>query len=203
MDLCLIIDSSGSIRDNNPPDGSRDNWNLQLEFLASLIDLFTIGPTDTKIGAVVFSEEASVAFDLDTYRKALYVKYAILGLEYIGTTTNTPEGFKVTREQCFSPANGERPRVLNLAIIITDGVPFPAVRFDSALREAKLLKQIATVIAIGVTDFVNVDLLKSFSSPPQIENQNWYKSVSFTNLNLITRSVGIGLCQTWQGIVSA
>ena len=43
VDLCFLIDSSGSIRDNNPRDGSSDNWTLQLEFLARLVDGFTVG----------------------------------------------------------------------------------------------------------------------------------------------------------------
>ena len=33
IDLCIVIDSSGSIRDNNPQDGSFDNWNLILDFV--------------------------------------------------------------------------------------------------------------------------------------------------------------------------
>ncbi len=49
VDLCFIIDSSGSIRDNNPSDGSYDNWLLQLEFLTSIVRAFTIGPDDTQV----------------------------------------------------------------------------------------------------------------------------------------------------------
>ena len=33
IDVCVVIDSSGSIRDNNPADGSFDNWELLLEFV--------------------------------------------------------------------------------------------------------------------------------------------------------------------------
>ena len=33
IDLCVVIDSSGSIRDNNPSDGSYDNWELTLAFV--------------------------------------------------------------------------------------------------------------------------------------------------------------------------
>ena len=34
MDLCIIVDSSGSIRDNNPSDYSYDNWALVLQFVS-------------------------------------------------------------------------------------------------------------------------------------------------------------------------
>ena len=114
MDLCFIIDSSGSIRDNNPPGGTPDNWDLQLRFLSGLVDLFTIGPTATKVGAVVFSEQVNLVFTLDTFTDAQSIKDAILGLTYLGQTTNTPEGLKVTREQCFNQGNGDRPGVLKI-----------------------------------------------------------------------------------------
>ena len=38
IDLCIvIIDSSGSIRDNNPSDGSYDNWELTLSFVKEVV----------------------------------------------------------------------------------------------------------------------------------------------------------------------
>ena len=37
IDLCIVIDSSGSIRDNNPSDGSYDNWELMLVFVQEVI----------------------------------------------------------------------------------------------------------------------------------------------------------------------
>ncbi len=36
IDLCIVIDSSGSIRDNNPSDGSYDNWSLMLNFVVEV-----------------------------------------------------------------------------------------------------------------------------------------------------------------------
>ena len=34
--MCFMIDASGSIKDNNPPDGSYDNCELLLEFLRNV-----------------------------------------------------------------------------------------------------------------------------------------------------------------------
>ena len=202
MDLCFLIDSSGSIRDNNPPGGTPDNWNLQLDFLSRLVDLFTIGPTATKVGVVVFSEQVNLVFNMDRYTDAQSIKEAILELTYLGQTTNTPEGLKVTREQCFNQANGERPGILNLAIFISDGVPFPANRKDPAIREAEALKGVATVVAIGVTDVIDRDLLRTISSSPQVENQNWFVAVDFSELDIIRRSVGEGTCQVVEGSIA-
>ena len=199
MDLCFIIDSSGSIRDNNPPGGDPDNWQLQLDFLSNLVDLFTIGPDATKVGAVVFSEQVRLAFSLDTYTDAQSIKDAILGLAYLGQTTNTPEGLRVTREQCFNQGNGDRPNVQNLAIFISDGVPFPAERRDPTIREAEALKGIASVIAIGISNVIDQDLLRTISSSPQEENRNWFLAVDFGELDVIRRSVGEGTCEVVAG----
>ena len=197
MDLCFIIDSSGSIRDNNQ--GNVDNWLLQLQFLSRLVDLFTIGTDATKVGAVVFSEQVRLAFSMDTYTDAQSIKDAILNLAYLGQTTNTPEGLRVTREQCFNQGNGDRPNVQNLAIFISDGVPFPAERKDPAIREAEALKGVSSVIAIGVTNVIDRDLLRSISSAPQREGQNWFVALDFSELNIIRRSVGEGTCEVVAG----
>ena len=199
MDLCFIVDSSGSIRDNNPPGGSPDNWQLQLEFLSRLVDLFTIGPDATKVGVVVFSEEVRLVFSLDTYTDAQSIKDAILGLSYLGLTTNTPDGLRITREQCFNQGNGDRPNVQNLAIFISDGVPYPAERKDPAIREAESLKGVTSVIAIGVTNVIDRDLLRTISSSPQEENRNWFVAVDFSELDIIRRSVGQGTCEVVAG----
>ena len=100
-------DSSGSIRYSSPPDGQSDNWQPQLDFLSNLMDLFTIWPDATKVGAVVFSELVNLAFTLNTFTDVQSVKGAILRLAYLGETTNIPEAPKVTREQCFSHQNGD------------------------------------------------------------------------------------------------
>jgi len=200
VDLCFIIDSSGSIRDNNPPDQSYDNWELQQQFLAALVDLFSIGLDATRVGAVVFSEQVSLVFSLDTYTDAQAVKDAINAIAYLGQTTNTPEGLRVTREQCFNTANGVRPDVLNLAIFISDGVPFPANRRDPAIQEAESLKNAGVLVAaIGVTDVIDVDLLRAISSPPQLEGENYFIAADFTALGEIRRAVGEGTCDVVQG----
>ena len=180
--------------------GNPDNWQLQLDFLSNLVDLFTIGPDATKVGAVVFSESVDLAFTLDTYTDAQSVKNAINGLAYLGETTNTPEGLKVTREQCFNQLNGDRIGVLNLAIFISDGVPWPSYRRNPALQEAEALKSSgASVIAIGVTNVIDRDLLRAISSAPQIQGQNFFVATDFTVLSEIRKSVGEGTCQVVQG----
>ncbi len=199
VDLCLIIDSSGSIRDNNPADGSHDNWILQLEFLSTLVGAFSIGLDATRVGAVVFSEQVILEFALDTYDNANDIKSAIESIRYLGQTTNTPAALIETRTNCFG-GPGDRPNVENLALMITDGVPFPPNRRDPAIAEAKALRDSGvTMISIGVTDVIDPEFLKEMSSPPQQEGLNYFLAASFTALTEIAKTVVEGTCEAVQG----
>ncbi len=199
MDLCFVIDSSGSIRDNNVP-GGPDNWQLQLEFITSLVRAFTVGMDATRVGAVVFSEQVRLAFALNTYDTADEINQAILAIQYLGQTTNTPEALRVTRTQCFNVANGDRPNVPNLAVIVTDGQPFPQNRRTPALDEGRLLKDSGvTTILIGITDNIDVEFLRDLSSRPQLEGQNYFTATDFAVLNTIQRTVVQGTCTTLEG----
>ena len=196
LDLCLIIDSSGSIRDNNPTDNSYDNWQLQLNFLSSLIGGFSVGLDATRVGAIVFSEDVRLAFSLDRYNNGEEVQEAILNIAYMGQTTNTPSALTQTRNQCFTTANGDRPDAINLAIIVTDGFPYPINRRSPAIAEAAALRSAgASMIAIGVTDAIDQDFLKEMSSPPQLEGQNYFTARDFTLLQGIIRDVVESTCQ--------
>ena len=192
VDLCFVIDSSDSIRQTNPQNMLYDNWNLMLNFVANLVDLFTIASNATRVGAVVFSENASVAFHLDAYSDAQSVKNAILTLGYLGNETNTPKAFTVARRNCFDYTKGDRPNVTNLVIFISDGRPWPTTRTEAAKAEAQALKDAdVLLIAIGVTEYIDEDFLKSVASP----GQNYFTAADFTALTPILKSVGERTCK--------
>ena len=171
-----------------------------MQFLASLARAFGIGPDATRVGAIVFSEDVHLEFPLSAYDNAEDVATALSNIAYLGQTTNTPEALLQTRTACFSTANGDRPDVPNLAIIVTDGVPFPDTRRTPALNEAKALHDTgATVISIGVTNNIDADFLKGMSSSPQVEGQNYFTAADFAVLNQIERAVVHGTCQTLEG----
>ena len=192
MDICLVIDSSGSIQDSNPSDGT-DNWQLQLEFLATLVGAFRVG---TRVGAIVFSTDARLEFSLNTYTTKDEIQNAIRDLNHFGGFTNTPEALLQTRLQCFNPTTGDRPGVDNLAIIVTDGVPFPSDRTEPAIHEAAALRNTGvTMIAIGVMAVIDEDFLKEMSSSPQIKDQNYFMAADFSALSQIMTNVVEETCK--------
>ena len=66
-DIAFVIDNSGSIRDKNPEDQSYDNYNLLKQFVKDILARLDIGPETTRVGAVRFSTQARLMFNLVQY----------------------------------------------------------------------------------------------------------------------------------------
>ena len=193
--MCLIIDSSGSIRDNNPSDRSYDNWIIMRQFAVDIMDYFTIGPDATRVGAIIFSNNAQMVFNMMDYTDAVSVKNALRNLPFLGQETNTPEAILLARQQCFLERNGDRPSVQNLAIVISDGVPYPSNRRQPAISQAQVLRSEGTkVVSVGVTNLIDENFLRDLSSIPQQRDQDYFVSPSFVALNEISRGVAQGSC---------
>ena len=193
MDLCLIIDSSGSVRADSSPNGL-DNYALQLDFLANMVASFPIGPDDTRVAAIVFSEQVILEFPLNRYNSLSEVQEAIRNVPYMGQTTNTKEAFRQADIRCFNTANGDRDDADNVIIIVTDRVPFPADRRNPALMEARRLKDKGIEItAIGVTGFVDEDFLRGISS-----GNNYFTVTDFEELGRQREQVSGQVCQVAQ-----
>jgi len=54
LDIALVIDSSGSIRQHNLP--GVDNWQFIINFLVDLVSSINIGERATHVGAISFGK---------------------------------------------------------------------------------------------------------------------------------------------------
>ena len=182
MDIGFLIDGSGSIRDANPADGSFDNWNLLLQFVATIID--RLPRTGTQVGAVLFSDRGELLFRLNQYRNLQDARDAILRTRYPGANTNTSGGLYVVRSQLFNVNNGDRPNVPNLLIAITDGKS----TFDNT-RTVPIAEDLrgdgVNIVAVGITNSVDEAELRAISSRPQVRDQNYFTSPDFQQLGQI------------------
>lgn len=160
VDLVFIVDSSGSIQEEDP-----NGWNSVKSLIIGVINRFTIGLDETRVGLTEFGEFASAGlndphvpenytgfFFLHTYDKVENITAAVSRLYYMNSLTNTAAGLRVAHDIIFQPP-GDRPDVPNLAVVITDGVS--NINKDLLPEEARLLKNVSTVIVIGVTSNVN------------------------------------------------
>lgn len=159
LDIGLIIDTSGSINEGDIP-----NWPIVVRFLTDLVNQLNIGFDMVRVGAVQFSQNASLEWRLDSYFDRVSMIDAINRIFYQGQTTNLAGGLELARNAIFNDP-GNRQGVRNVALVITDGVP--NVRFDDTIPEARALARVVDlIVAVGVTDRVDFDLLGRVASSP-------------------------------------
>ena len=200
MDLCLVIDSSGSIRDYNPPSGHPDNWAIQLRFLSDLIADLDVSQDKTRIAALVFSETSSLVFSLDRYNSVSDMQQAIMNIPYMEQSTNTPGALEQAGSQCFNPETGDRDAVPNMILLITDGVPFPPERRRPAIEVARTLKDNGIIIAAtGITSVVDSNFLRDISSSHPVRGHNFFMTPNFDTLNTIRGDVIQDFCTAVEG----
>ena len=190
-----MLDSSGSIRDNNPSDGSYDNWNLLLQFVADVIGQLNIAEDGTRVGVVRFSDFGTSIFYLDTYYVKSTMQNAVRAISYVGSNTHTAAGIIEMYTNQFTQANGDRPNVENIAIIVTDGV--------STTNNARTVPEAINarsrgirIFSVGITTSVNEQELREMSSMPQIEGQTYWQSSDFTTLGDVIDTLVQETCGT-------
>ena len=192
-DIVFVIDSSGSIRDANPQDGSYDNWNLLLEFMVQIVDRLNIGSNKVRIGAVKFSTNAESVFHMNQYTDKNSLKSAIRGISYLGGHTNTASGIRVMHNTEFTANNGDRVGVQDIAIVITDGV---STRDQSStIPEAiRARSKGIQIYSVGITKSINEDELRQIASAPHQFDKNYFLAADFQNLERVALAIMSNTC---------
>jgi len=77
-DIAFVIDNSGSIRDNDPVGGN--NWQLILDFVKSIVELFTFGSRSTRIAVVDFGRCRNIktGYYLSAKLSSVFFDYATM-----------------------------------------------------------------------------------------------------------------------------
>ena len=191
-DLVFVLDSSGSIRENQD-DSEPDNYNVLLQFLAQIVSLLPIGPDGFQVGLVRFSNTGENEFFMNDYSSRSQLTEAILKTPFMGGNTNTSGGLRRMHFEQFTKNKGDRDGVPNVAVVITDGVS----TYDNnrTIPDAIAARQSGIKIySIGVTEKINVNEVRLLSSLPQEEGQNYFQSMDFSNLNEIVLNLMETMC---------
>lgn len=160
VDLAFVLDSSTSV--------TKPNFRLMLDFVKQIVYFADLDSGNVRVATVVYSSDVQVSFFLKDYTSRQQAFWAVDRIPYRHGSTNTADALQTLRHDVFSPANGDRPDVGNIAIIISDGVS--NVHPERTAHEAQLLRAHGThvyVIGIGVLDRQELD---SIATPPAAEN---------------------------------
>ena len=154
LDLVFVIDDSASI--------GEEHFNRTKESVENIILSLRIGPRDTRVAVLLFSERTLLLFDLDKHTNIGDLIKEIRSIQYIaGGSTNTAEALELLQNITLSQVLGLRPsnESRHVAIVITDG---RSGNQSATLMQAVLLHTETDfrVFAIGVGDsIVQVELM--------------------------------------------
>ena len=178
----FVLDSSGSIREANPDDGSYDNWNLALSFVISVVNRLDVGTDRTRVGVVSFSQTAVSNIYLNDFTTSAALTNAVRQIPYLDSHTNTSGGIREMHYNQFTPENGDRVDVPNIAIVISDGQS--TVDEERTIPEAEAARNSGIAIYVfGISDSISEDELRAISSSPQERDRNYYLAPDFRLLN--------------------
>ncbi|XP_052813417.1 uncharacterized protein LOC128240703 isoform X7 [Mya arenaria] len=154
VDVVIIIDASTSV--------TEPNFKLMLEFCKDIVKGADIDSGSVRVGVLIYSTEVEIQFHLNRYSTNAQVIDAIDKIPYIYGSTNTADALLTMHQTMFTPANGDRQGVENVAIVLTDGV--------SNINSRRTIKEAVTarskdievyVIGISLTDTREVEGMAS------------------------------------------
>jgi len=120
MDLMIIVDSSGSVRDSQIA-GTPDNWNTTKDFVKEVIRRGTkIGQYYDRVSIIEFSSTANLVFDFNDYYSERDVLAAVDRLPFLGSLTNTSIALNLGRQVFLDPTRGSRPNATHIMLLVTD-----------------------------------------------------------------------------------
>jgi len=190
-DILFLIDSSGSLTENNP---INDNWELSKKFMLDFVADFTIGHDATRFGLIRFSMTADNIFYLNSHNDLSSMQRAIMDMTYIGSYTNTSGAILAAMNEQLVRERGDRSDAENIVIILTDGLP--NLDISRTIPDVRALQARAKVFAVGVTDLINNEMLSDLSSPPGVLNKNYYHVPDFESLSAVAEAIQDQTCES-------
>ena len=166
-DVFFLLDVSGSV--------GGEHFETVKNFTKDFVRRVKIGPNDTQVGVITFSDYATLHFYLNEYQEKKELLEAIDDLPYEKGSTNTAEAICMLIQDGFNEMNGARPpsgTVFRVVVVVTDGISnrnstiakcknWNTMQAAQALHKAN---QSVLVYVVGVTDNVDDNELKAIAS---------------------------------------
>ncbi|XP_060079522.1 collagen alpha-1(XII) chain-like [Ylistrum balloti] len=155
-DIVFLLDSSGS--------EGNSNFQLQKQFVSSVINDFEISRTDTQVGLVTFSTSATAEIHLQQYNTKPSLIHAVQQVTYKNGETRTDIGLTTVERNIFHTHHNQGPRhgAKRFVIVLTDG---RSNEEDLTARAAHSLKRhVDEVFAIGIGHAVDRDELNNIAT---------------------------------------
>ncbi|XP_071016431.1 matrilin-4-like isoform X3 [Oncorhynchus clarkii lewisi] len=153
VDLVFIIDSSRSVRPHE--------FETMRKFMIDIIHTLDVGSNATRVGLVQYSSQVQNEFSLKTHTKLQGMVKGINEIIPLAQGTMTGLAIKYVMNHAFTAAEGDRPKVPNVAVIVTDGRPQDRVAEVAAEARDKGIE----IYTVGVAR-ADMTSLRAMASPP-------------------------------------
>ena len=153
-----MIDTSGSI-------GS-SSFQMIRNFVANITTELIQKYPGSAVGVILYSDSASIRFNLQAYTNLNTLLSAIYRLPYSGRGTDTAEALRLLLSSAQNGRLGLRNNSSNVAIVITDGRSNSASATLSAANSLHA-SNIFDVFAVGIGN-VDVTELQAIASSPEL-----------------------------------
>ncbi|KAH9492388.1 hypothetical protein Btru_050995 [Bulinus truncatus] len=184
-DIVFVVDASTSI--------TRAEFMKMLAVSATVASVMRLGPGDSRVGLVVFGDDAKVSFGLNAFFDSTSMRKAIFNNTYLGGSTQTDKGLMAAYE-ILRQSQNSRPDASGLVVLMTDGRSTDPAKTRSV---ADLLHQInVKVITVGfgqdVHDSELLDITKDCS--------NVFKAATFDSLHHTLAHLVLKTCKAINGV---
>ena len=182
-DVVFVLDSSNSI------------WKLdferQLDFVQSTVQLFTVRPDHTRVSVLTFSDGVTDQFPLKRHRDRPSVLAAIAGINRTLGDTYTGKALHYVWRKSFSANHGARKHVPHIAVVITDGRSSDPRR--TRIEASRARAHGAHIFAVGVGRFVDTKELRAIAG----SDEDVFTVTDYKALKSIREMLAIKACQGW------
>lgn len=179
MDLVFIIDSSTSVSDIN--------FSKMLKFVADLVEDADTLSGNVRVGVLTYSTSTHTHITLDNQLSKEELLETIVNIPYVQGSTNTADALLTLRTKMFN-AQGDRPNVRNVAVLITDGISNR--NSQNTIPEANnARRQGIEIFAVGIT-LTDTREIEGIA----VKFENRFLANTFDELNDVFGELFLSLC---------
>ena len=170
VDVGFVLDSSGSLR---------NDYDKEKDFLKALAATFGVSEQGARAGVVTFSYDTEHSIKLNDHYDLFSFSDAVDKIPLMGHTTRIDKALRLTQSQMFSIANGGRPGVSKVVIVLTDGSQTQDAGAEDPGNVAEELRSMGyKVLAVGIGSGVNSTELAHITG----NKANVYSAATFDEL---------------------
>ena len=170
VDVGFVLDSSGSLR---------NDYGTEKDFLKALAATFGVSDDGARAGVVTFSYYTEHSIKLNDHTSLSTFNEAVDKIPLMGSTTRIDKALRMTQKDMFSIANGGRPGVNKVLVVLTDGSQTQdAGAEDPGDVAEELRNEGIRVLTVGIGKGVNATELAHIAGG----KSNVFSAASFDDL---------------------